>query len=148
MNFQRIVSVFLASLVLFVSTNFAMNIHSCKGVIAAVQTVFDTSEPCQHHALQPSASCCFHEIEANNCCSDTTIIADIDDTVVDSHQIILNFPITEIELFSVINYLSFNTEKILTYFCDANAPPFYKLYQKFIFYAQFFKVKTDYFFHL
>ena len=135
MNFRKILSVFLATLVLFLSTNFALNIHSCQGVVATIQTTFDTEEPCNHNHSAVSDISCHNQIDEANCCSDKIIQADIDDIVLESSQMSFVFICKEISALPTKTFANFNSNKILTYFCDANGPPLYKLYQKRIFYA-------------
>lgn len=135
MNFQKTISTFLAILVLFLSTNVALNIHICQGVVAAIQTTFDTEEPCNHKHSVVTDTCCYNQIDEATCCSDKVIKADIDDIVLESSQISIVFLFKEIITLPIKTFAYFNSNKILTYFCDANGPPLYKLYQKRIFYA-------------
>jgi hypothetical protein len=136
MNFKQSTSLFLAILVLFSSTHFALNIHSCHGMIAAVETVFETKTACHPPISDSESSCCQNHEKKNNCCSDETIEASTDDVVMESSiqiqfHFILPDAFSEYFLIEKVN----TTQKLLSYYCDSNAPPLYKLYRKLILYA-------------
>lgn len=137
MNFKQSTSLFLALLVLFSSTHFALNIHSCHGVIAAVETIFDTKTACQSPSETSKSGCCQKHQEQKKCCSNDTIKASIDDVVM-ANEVQFQFCF----VFQDINHsdfefrtYSYSMDDALDYYCDSNAPPLYKLYRKLILYA-------------
>jgi hypothetical protein len=113
-----------------------LNIHSCHGIIAAVETVFETKTACHPPISDTESSCCQNHKEKKNCCSDETIEASTDDVVMEN---VVQFQFYFTFQNQTNSYFEFQPTDIsknqLDYYCDSNAPPFYKLYQKLIFYA-------------
>jgi len=133
MNFRKHICITLAFLLLVSNIGFAFNVHYCGDEISSIS--FKTSLSLK----EIEKNCCGEIEEKSNCCdtkvlhfqkkSETSLthlffqIADIqlsnNDWNPNSHVIISNFKINSIQ----------------TYFCDANAPPYFKLYSQYIFYA-------------
>jgi hypothetical protein len=136
MKFKKATSLFLAILVLFSSTHFALNIHSCHGMIAAVETIFESKTVCHPPSETTENSCCQNHQEKKKCCSDETIEASTDDVVIENA---VQFQFYFIFQNEINSYFEFQTNDILKnqldYYCDSNAPPLYKLYHQLVFYA-------------
>ena len=133
MNFRKHICITLALLLLVSNIGFAFNVHYCGDEISSISLKTSLSSE------EIEKNCCGEIEEKSNCCdtkvlhfqkkSETSLthlffqIADIqlsnNDWNPNSHVIISNFKINSIP----------------TYFCDANAPPCFKLYSQYIFYA-------------
>jgi hypothetical protein len=137
MKFKKATSLFLAILVLFSSTHFALNIHSCHGMIAAVETIFESKTVCHPSTQFSKSSCCQNHQENKKCCSDDTIKASTDDVVMEnSLQFQFVFIVSKAIVFNFYQNSEFvATQKLLSYYCDSNAPPLFKLYHQLVFYA-------------
>jgi hypothetical protein len=84
--------------------------------------------------------CCAKKVKKHkSCCNDKVVNlkAKSDHLILKSFSFNSDF-IFLIEQWNPIVYysiLSFKEKQITTYFCDANAPPFFKLYHQYILYA-------------
>ncbi len=135
MNFKRHISIFLALFILLVNSSASLVLHYCHDQIASISLVY------QENKSTDEDSCCAadDETDEKSCCSDEEIKVDkkIDYSILKGFQ--FNFVAVTFEnempsFFSEVDVLSAN-KKILDYYCDSNAPPFYKLYSQLIFYA-------------
>lgn len=138
MNFKKHISVFLALFILLVNSSASLVMHYCHDQIAYVSLVY------QENKVVDSAtddSCCASDdkIDDKNCCSDEEIKVDkkIDYSIFKSNQFeftAVTFENENPSFLQEVEVLSSN-KKLLDYYCDSNAPPFYKLYSQRIFYA-------------
>ena len=129
----------LAFLLLVSNSGVALNVHYCGGKIAAITTAFSKDEVCQMEVEQEQSCCAKAETNHKKCCSDKEVNLD-DDTekiVIKSFSIDLDAPFVINEWSSIVyNTASFQiNSQCLDYYCQANAPPLYKLYSQYIYYA-------------
>ena len=112
---------------------FAFNVHYCRGEIASVSinTSFSSKKGVK--------SCCAALEEKSDCCKNKTLHFQqkSDDVVVDliSFTADLVYLIQEKTIVVFTSSPILKSKSITSYFCDANAPPFFKLYHQYIFYA-------------
>lgn len=138
MNFKKHISIFLALFILLVNSSASLVLHYCHDQIASVSLVY------QENKLVDSTeedSCCVADDKSDekSCCSNEEIKVDkkIDYSILKGFQ--FNFLAVHFEnktpsFFNEVDVLATN-KKMLDYYCDSNAPPFYKLYSQLIFYA-------------
>jgi hypothetical protein len=122
---------------LIICVGLTITLHFCGGSLESLST-FKTELICSE---QPSkTSCCSERKEiSSDCCNDSVLdLSDIDeDSLFHEFKFIDQFVI----LPSNLNYFIFNQKKILNkvflsnYIFDSNAPPLYKLFGNFIYYA-------------
>ena len=133
MNLKKHISLFLAILILVSNVGFALNVHYCGDNIASIS--LNTTVP----EIQKEKCCCIEKaIKKESCCKDKKIVFQkkaIDKIFksfsfqFDSPFIVSEYPTT---VFRAVQ--SFKNQEALSYFCDANAPPFYKLYSQYLLY--------------
>lgn len=130
MKFKRHISIFLAILVLVSNVGLAFNVHYCGGKIASVS--FDS--------IKTEKGCCEKlASKKDSCCKDKKIVLQkkVDNGIVDYFSFHFDsvFLNPDLQYFSLTALPSFYSNKVLSYYCDAHAPPLFKLYHQFIFYA-------------
>jgi len=122
---------------LFSSVGVALVVHYCGGEIASISSVLKDKDNCEEDATSSNDCCGSNKTSHDNCCSNETLNIDIDDVVIKNFDFKFNFVAvlfeTQKQDFNKIKIL--NNNQSLDYYCDANAPPFYKLYSQRIFYA-------------
>lgn len=132
MNIKKCTSLFLVFLLLVSNIGFAFDVHYCGGDIASVS--FKTSVE-----KEVAQKCCAINEKDSSCCKDAVVHVEknVDTAVIKSFlfQVALPFlnPTYSLEVFKAINFVKNNA--VLAYYVEANAPPLFKLYQQFIFYA-------------
>jgi hypothetical protein len=135
MNFRKNISIVLASLVLLANLGLSFVVHYCKDEIASVSLQYQEDEPC----VENVKSCCAKEDSHDSCCSNKLIKVEkkTDNILVKNFQLDL-----ESAVFSADwkpNFIAFEpvivTSNEIAFYCDSHAPPLYKLYCQFVFYA-------------
>jgi len=133
MNLKKCTSLLLVFLLLVSNTGFAFNVHFCGGQVASVSLKADFQKT--------EKGCCGMTVEKSHCCkskvvhfqkkSDNTVVKTFafQSDIALSVEMIKLQPITE-------NPIS-KSENKTNYFCDAHAPPLFKLYSQYIFYDNF-----------
>ena len=123
----------LAFLLLVSNIGFAFNVHYCGNKIESVtlKSVFveNTAEK----------NCCGIVEKESSCCKDKVVHFqkkyDGFDAKSFSFQSEMHFFVENKNSIFTSFLSNFKQNQITSYFCDANAPPFFKLYSQFIFYA-------------
>lgn len=135
MQFRKSTSILLAIFILFSNLGLAFNVHYCKDKIAGISLSVVVSEPC----VKEVKSCCAVESSHKKCCSNKVIkVEKKHDNIfstsfnLDFHQIFLIEKSFNLEREET---LCFNKKETPSFYCDSNAPPFYKLYCQLVFYA-------------
>lgn len=139
MNLKKHISIFLALFILLVNSSASLVLHYCNDQIAYVSLVY------QNNKLIDSASensCCASdsiESEEDGCCSNEEISTDkkIDYSILKDFQFdfsAVHF-LNETPEFFAKTASFYSNKKNVDYYCNSNAPPFYKLYSQLIFYA-------------
>ena len=133
MNLKKLSCILLAFLLLLSNIGFAFNIHYCGNKIESIslKSVF------LENNLEKN--CCGFAEKKSSCCNDKVVHFQKKSDGFDSKSI--SFQSSFLLLNSskkapFIPFVSFlKNSQSTTYFCDANAPPFFKLYSQYIFYA-------------
>lgn len=134
MNCKKHIGFILAILILVSNIGWGFNMHYCGGSLASIsiQTIASLN--------QPVKSCCAQKtLKEDNCCKNKKVEIEKKS----DHAILKTF---SFELYTdyiaLINTLSivveltiFVSKSIASYYCDANAPPLFKLYSQYVFYA-------------
>ena len=123
----------MAFLMLASSTGFAFNVHYCGGSIAAVSLKYaaPTIEKklcCSEEATTPSRKCCSDKV--------VKLKEKTDEVLSKIFSITLDIQLSDIWNPSTRTSVEFPSDTaVLPYYCDAHAPPLFKLYNQYIFYA-------------
>ena len=138
MYFKRHISVFLALFILLVNSSASLVLHYCHDQIASISLVYQENKGAD---AADEDSCCAADDKSDekSCCSDEEIKVDkkIDYSIFKGIQfdfLTVTFENKTPSFNGEIAVIS-DHKKILDYYCDSNAPPFYKLYSQLIFYA-------------
>ena len=141
MKFKKYISFFLAFFLLLSNAGFAIDVHYCCGEIASVKPViWETIEyqntveesccpPKASSNLEENDSCCKDKVVHFQKKSENVIIKSI------SFQPDFNFLFEEWNPIVFSEIPNFENSLTTSYYCDANAPPLFKLYHQYIFYA-------------
>ena len=130
MKFKQHISLFFAFFFLVSNTGFAFSIHYCGDAIASFS-----------NQVLEDENCCKIADNKESCCKDKVFKIDkkTDTVIVKAPSFQYDFCFLNIE-YQEVNYTSsanFNNNLNFTYYCDAHAPPLFKLYNQYIFYDQF-----------
>ncbi|WP_293873924.1 hypothetical protein [Flavobacterium sp.] len=133
MVYKKHISFLLTFFLLVSSLGLAFNVHYCGKEIASI-TLTTVS------AVQNAEKNCCGEIgKDSKCCKNKIIKSETksDQIIVKSLSFNANYTLNCNDckpLFFASNF-NFKTRENNTYYCDANAPPFYLLYSQYTFYA-------------
>lgn len=132
MNLKKCTGLFLAFLLLVSNIGFAFDVHYCGGNIASISLSTKTT-------VTPEKKCCGEKEKKSSCCKDKHFQFEkkSDNATLKFFFFQFAFPAV-IQQYSPIAFLSisnFKNNQIIAYCSDANAPPLFKLYQQYIFYA-------------
>ena len=132
MKLKKCTSLFLAFLVLISSIGFALNVHFCGDAVASI------SFKKKHYAAQEKKCCAVNEKDSS-CCKDTVVHVEkkTPNAIVKAFvfQAVVPFLSPNYSVVSSELILVKHNKKVLSYYVDANAPPLFKLYHQFVFYA-------------
>jgi hypothetical protein len=133
MNFKKQISIFLAILLLVSNVGLAFNVHYCGGEIASVS--LNSTLP----SLKSEKGCCETKAsKKDSCCKDKKIVVQkkTDNGIVKSFsfQFDYAFVVPEYNPIVFTAVPSFKNNLSLSYYCDANAPPLFKLYSQYLLY--------------
>ena len=133
MNIKKCTSLFLAFLLLVSNVGLAFNVHYCGGEIASVSVKPIASK-------QVDKGCCAKKVEKeDSCCKDKVVNFQkkSDNTILKVYSFVSPYCLlineAQFIAFSSIEYCK--SIQLTSYFCQANAPPLFKLYSQYIFYA-------------
>lgn len=134
MNHKRYIGLFLALLILVSNIGLAFTMHFCGGKVASVsvQTLVNT--------VDSDKGCCAKKaITKDSCCKNKTVHFQkkSDDATLKAFSFTPYIACLDPENKKgvVTVQATFLNKPISTYYCDAHAPPLFKLYHQFIFYA-------------
>jgi len=131
MKFKKHISIFLAFFLLVSNIGFALDVHYCVGKVASVKAVYWKNTESLNH------DCCGSK--KDSCCKDKVVYFQkkSENTILNTLSFDPNFTFLVEEwnpiVFSKITI--FESSCISSYYCEANAPPLFKLYHQYIFYA-------------
>ena len=134
MNFKKCIGLFLALLILVSNVGLAFNVHFCGGKMASV------SVQTLANKIDSEKSCCAKKpIAEDSCCKNKTV--HFQKKSADATLKVFSFTpyiaclVLQNKEGIVTAQATFIHQSISTYYCDANAPPLFKLYHQYIFYA-------------
>ncbi|MBW4359753.1 HYC_CC_PP family protein [Flavobacterium taihuense] len=133
MKFKKHISIFLAILLLVSNVGLAFNVHYCGGQISSVS--LNSTLP----SLKSEKGCCEKLVtKKDSCCKDKKVVIQkkTDNGIVKSFSFQFNyaFIVPEYERTVFVATPSFKNSSSLAYYCDANAPPLFKLYNQYLLY--------------
>ena len=133
MNFRKQICSLLSVLLLVSNIGFAFNVHYCGDEIASV------SLKSSFLSKNTEENCCGIVEKKSLCCKDKVFhfqkkseSSTFNVFTFNSDILIVNDDWKPIVTSSIRN---FKRDSTASYFCDASAPPFFKLYSQYIFYA-------------
>ena len=134
MNFKKCIGLFLALLILVSNVGLAFNVHFCGGKMASV------SVQTLANKIDSEKSCCARKpITEDSCCKNKTVHFQkkSDDATLKAFSFTpyIACLVPQNKEGIVTAQATFIRQSISTYYCDANAPPLFKLYHQYIFYA-------------
>lgn len=133
MKLKKHISIILTFLILISNIGFAFNVHYCGGKISSVS--FGSEAP----VVQDKNDCCFkNKAKKISCCKDKKIVFQkkMTEKIVKTFSFQLDTPflIPVYQSFVFNAFPGFKNNVLLSYYCDANAPPLYKLYSQYLLY--------------
>jgi len=141
MNVKKCTSLFLAILLLVSNIGLAFNVHFCGGKIASISSVYSIKERGDAPEKSTAAKECCSEKEKDHkqCCKDKVV--DLEDkspdTIIKSFSFHIDVPFVLQDWKPIVfnEVAAFKQSEKIVYYCEANAPPLFKLYSQYIFYA-------------
>lgn len=133
MNIKKCTSLFLVILFLVSNVGLAFNVHYCGKEIASISINKIISQ-------QSEKGCC-EKIFAkkDSCCKDKVVNFQkkSENATAKAFSFVPHFSFVIQEPKTVVfsSNKNFKSTQVTSYFCDANAPPLFKLYNQYIFYA-------------
>lgn len=137
MKFKKHISLLLAMFLLVSNMGMAINVHYCGGEIASIAPAYLKLSPVEQNS---ESGCCAPVSELKeSCCKDKVVQFQkkSDNFVVKTFFFNTAFAVLAPE-WSPAVYSKTSNYKVNSaayYFCEANVPPFFKLYHQYIFYA-------------
>lgn len=135
MKFKRNTAIVLTCYYMVISLGLTLTIHFCGGSLAGVSTVTE-KVTCE---IVVEETCCAEEpLLDEGCCSDSVVdFSDVDSDVVFLSNSLKLFTIASPAYHYVVFFKAVNKTKLAlpNYTYQSNAPPLYKLYQSYIYYA-------------
>ncbi|MFM9826000.1 HYC_CC_PP family protein [Flavobacterium sp.] len=133
MIIKKQLSVFLSIFILVSNLGLAFNVHYCNDAIASI------SLRSQFQYSSAEKNCCGSFKKKSSCCQDKVFHFQKKSENVSFDSLTFSpyftFTVDNWNPFVFNENLIFKSEKTRPYYCDANAPPLFKLYHQFIFYA-------------
>ena len=135
MIFKKHISLFLAFFLLVSNMGFALNVHYCGNEISGFSL-----KP-EFRSSKADKDCCGMAIKKSNCCKSKVVHFQkkSENTVAKIFAFEMPHAIPAQSwnpiVFSPIP--NFKSDRSTSYYCDANAPPLFKLYSQYIFYDSF-----------
>ena len=132
MKFKKQICIFMAFFLLVSNTGFSFNVHFCGDELASVSFKSNFKKPNSHK------TCCAVIEKKESCCNDKVFNfhKNVEQLIIKSFVSQATVCVLNQELNSSIVTLlpNFKSKETTSYYCDAHAPPLFKLYQQYIFY--------------
>lgn len=133
MKFKGLICLLLAFFLLLSNTGLTFNVRYCGNEITSVSL----KTPVQNQNLEKD--CCGVVEKKSHCCKNKEVnfqkkTDDLIQKIVSVHTD-FTFLIEEWNPSVFLFISNFKKSQFTSYYCDANAPPFFKLYHQYIFYA-------------
>jgi hypothetical protein len=142
MKINRHISILIAMLILVSNVGLAFNVHYCHGKVSSVTLTYRLDEPCDvnKEKEEDASSCCSAKIDNHKKCCKNDIVKlkdKSDNIIVKSQQLDFAafYTVNEWKSVQPSCEVPFAVKEIPSFYCEANAPPLFKLYCQYIFYA-------------
>jgi hypothetical protein len=133
MKFRTHICLLLAFFLLVSNVGMVFNVHYCGGKIASISLKPD------FQTTSPEENCCGIFEKKASCCKNKVFYFQkkLENTTFTSFSFLYDFTlfIEEWKPFLFSKKLNFKFQNSNSYYCNAHAPPLFKLYHQFIFYA-------------
>ncbi len=133
MNFRNHICISLAFLLLASNIGFSFNVHYCGDQIASISLKTRSS------SSDIEKNCCAEIEKKSNCCDNKVLHFQKKSEASLSHLFFQNsfflMYVNDWNSNIITTISNFKINSVSTYFCDANPPPYFKLYSQYIFYA-------------
>ncbi|WP_300567513.1 hypothetical protein [Flavobacterium sp.] len=131
MKIKKHIAILLSMLILVSNVGLAFNVHYCGDKIASVSFV--------SHQLDAEKKCCGKAEKKSSCCKDKKVKLEkkTDHSVLKQFSFQIEIPMVSHDWkpLDYLNVANFKSNQVLKFYCDSNAPPLYKLYSQYVFYA-------------
>ena len=139
MKITKCTSLFLAVLILVSNVGLAFNVHYCGGEIAEITSVYGVTNNLDVESVPLKKSCCSKiETSDKKCCDNKVIkVKEKSDGFIKTLSFQINVPF-DFQYWKPISFAPLIENSIAQttkYYCDAHAPPLYKLNSQLLFYA-------------
>lgn len=135
MKLKKHISILLIFLILVSNVGFAFNVHYCGEKISSITLNSNAAVS----SLQNEKDCCKKIVsKKDSCCKDKKIV--VQKKAIDkifktfSFQSDISFLVSIFQSAVFKTVPSFENNTLLRYYCDANAPPLFKLYSQYLLY--------------
>ena len=139
MSFKKSTSLILIFFLLVSNMGMALNVHFCEGKLASISSAYKVEETCKMPKSSGKKCCAEKDADHKKCCSDKEL-----DLKKKTEEVVVKTFSFQIDMPSLVEDwkpLVFEAlpqsikQTPIEYCCDANAPPLFKLYSQYIFYA-------------
>jgi len=135
MNFRKHICLFLAFFLLVSNMGFAVNVHYCGNEISGISLKPEFSPS------KTGKDCCGMTIKKSDCCKSKVVHFQkkSENTVAKIFAFEMQHAIPTPSWNPIVfsPTANFKSDRSTSYYCDANAPPLFKLYSQYIFYDSF-----------
>lgn len=135
MSIRKTIAFFLAFFILMPNLGLALNVHYCHDEIASISIKNELVE-----LFNPiDISCCSSSENCGKCCSNEVVELEKNKEIfVQDFSVFKVFPVVLTNVLPLnfnLNFIGKVKKQVIENHCEANAPPLYKLYCQYIFYA-------------
>ena len=140
MQIKKCTSFFLALLLLISNFGLAFNVHYCNDKIESFSSAISSISENKTSDFSIKGCCCVEDLSKGSCCKNKLV-----DLKKESKDVIVknfSFQIDAPFLITIASHIisnrsvkSFSPTSTTEYYCISNAPPLFKLYSQYIFYA-------------
>lgn len=141
MKLRKHIVIVLSFLILVSNVGLAFNVHYCEGKVSGVSFNYKSDGSCLEKKVEQKKSCCAQKEDHDSCCKSSKVKIEkttSDNVLVKAFQLDLA-AFTTVDTWYFSHY--FHAEETVlrsespSFYCDSNAPPLYKLYSQYLFYA-------------
>lgn len=135
MSIRKTIALFLAFFILIPNLGLSFNVHYCHGEISSIAVKSEFSQLFNENV----ASCCSSTENCGKCCSNKVVELEKNKEIFSQDfSLFKSFPALMMAAVSMnfnLNFIGNIKKQVIENLCEANAPPLYKLYCQYIFYA-------------
>lgn len=140
MRVKKVTSLLLAILILVSNVGLAFNVHFCGDKIASVSSLFVGENNIKDNTSKKECCCKEDDGKKDSCCRDKVVDLkkDTKDLIFKTFSFQTDAPFILIKLSELVFAKAdkiISKTNVTEYYCSPNAPPLFKLYQQYIFYA-------------